>query len=144
MIISERESKRDKTGPINREFVKNALQKKALIYDKAGEERCNLISAFHKSLRGGNSDAAVYWLGRMLAAEEDPFYVARRIVRFASDPKSNSIYAAYGPAKEIIENSGSLPVPLHIRNAPTKLMRDLGCGKNYKYAHDYKGQKFTN
>jgi putative ATPase len=156
-----------------------AIQKKALVYDKAGEEHYNLISALHKSLRGSDPDAALYWLARMLAAGEDPFYIARRMVRFASEdvgiadpnalgvamsameafrflghpegelalaqaavylataPKSNSIYAAYGGVNEAIKNTGSLPVPFHIRNAPTKLMKDLGYGKNYKYAHDY-------
>jgi putative ATPase len=156
------------------------LEKKALLYDKSGEEHFNLISAFHKSLRGSDPDAAVYWLGRMLTAGEDPFYIARRMVRFASEdignadphalgvalnameafkflghpegelalaqaaiylataPKSNSIYKAYGKIKEAVDSYGALPVPLHIRNAPTGLMRELGYGKDYKYAHDYK------
>jgi putative ATPase len=157
-----------------------ALQKKALVYDKDGEEHYNLISALHKSLRDSDPDAALYWLARMLAAGEDPFYVARRMVRFATEdignadpaalgvalnameafkflghpegelalaqaavylataPKSNSIYSAFGNVHEVIKNTGSLPVPFHIRNAPTRLMRDLGYGKNYKYAHDYR------
>ncbi len=156
-----------------------AIQQKALHYDKAGEEHYNLISAFHKSLRGSDPDAALYWLARMLMAGEDPMYIARRMVRFASedignaDPyalrvsicameafrfigqpegelalaqaavylataaKSNSIYKAYGRVQEIIKNTGALPVPMHIRNAPTGLMKDLGYGKNYKYAHNY-------
>jgi len=156
-----------------------AIQKKALVYDKAGEEHYNLISALHKSLRGSDPDAALYWLARMLAAGEDPFYIARRMVRFASEdignadpdalgitmnameafkflghpegelalaqaavylataPKSNSIYAAFGKVNAVIQQTGSLPVPFHIRNAPTKLMKDLGYGKNYKYAHNY-------
>ncbi len=159
--------------------LEHALEKKALLYDKSGEEHYNLISAFHKSLRGSDPDAAIYWIGRMLMAGEDPFYIARRMVRFASEdignadpdalgvamnameafkflghpegelslaqaavylataPKSNSVYLAYGKVKEIINSSGALPVPLHIRNAPTKLMEELGYGKNYKYAHDY-------
>jgi putative ATPase len=159
--------------------VENALQQKALQYDKAGEEHFNLISAFHKSLRGSDPDAALYWLARMLMAGEAPLYVARRMVRFASedignaDPhalpltmaameafrfigppegelclaqaavylatavKSNSIYSAYGQVRETIKTSGSLPVPIHIRNAPTPLMRSLGYGQNYRYAHDY-------
>lgn len=159
--------------------VERAIQQKALQYDKAGEEHFNLISAFHKSLRGSDPDAALYWLARMLLAGEDPLYVARRMVRFASedignaDPhalsltmaameafrfigppegelvlaqaalylatavKSNSIYVAYSQVRETIQKTGTLPVPLHIRNAPTQLMRSLGYGHDYKYAHDY-------
>ena len=159
--------------------MEQALQKKALVYDKAGEEHYNLISALHKSLRGSDPDAALYWLARMLAAGEDPLYIARRMVRFASEdignadpqalavtmaameafrflghpegelalaqaavylataPKSNSIYAAYGSVQEAVTRHGSLPVPLHIRNAPTALMKELGYGKGYRYAHDY-------
>ncbi len=170
-----------KTRRIILQDVENALQKKGLMYDKSGEEHYNLISAFHKSLRGSDPDAALYWIGRMLAAGEDPFYVARRMVRFASEdvgnadpnalnvalsaveafkflgypegelalaqaavylataPKSNSIYEAYGRIKDAIKKSGTLPVPFHIRNAPTELMKELGYGKNYRYAHDYKG-----
>ncbi|OEU59930.1 MAG: AAA family ATPase [Desulfobacterales bacterium PC51MH44] len=168
-----------KPGPITLQDLEYALEKKALLYDKSGEEHYNLISAFHKSLRGSDPDAAVYWLGRMLAAGEDPFYLARRMVRFASEdignadpnalgialsameafkflghpegelalaqaavylataPKSNSVYAAYGKVKEAINRSGALPVPLHIRNAPTRLMKAFGYGRDYKYAHDY-------
>ena len=164
---------------ITKEIVEKALQKKALQYDKGGEEHYNLISAFHKSLRGSDADAAIYWLARMLAAGEDPLYIARRMVRFASEdvgnadpralavamdamqafhfigipegelalvqaaiylataPKSNALYAAYGKVKETIRQTGTLPVPLHIRNAPTKLMKEIGYGKDYKYAHDY-------
>jgi len=159
--------------------VEQVIQQKALRYDKSGDEHYNLISAFHKSLRGSDPDAALYWLARMLMAGEDPLYVARRMVRFASedignaDPyalrmalaateafrllgrpegelalaqaavylatatKSNSIYVAYGNAREAVEKFGALPVPLHIRNAPTQLMKSLGYGRNYKYAHDY-------
>jgi putative ATPase len=165
---------------ITRGVVEKVLQKKALQYDKAGEEHYNLISAFHKSLRGSDPDAAMYWLGRMLAAGEDPLYIARRMVRFASEdvgnadpqalsvavsamnafqfvglpegdlalvqaavylataPKSNALYAGFGKVKQTIAKTGSLPVPLHIRNAPTKLMKDLDYGKGYKYAHDFK------
>jgi putative ATPase len=165
---------------ITRETVEKALQKKALQYDKLGEEHYNLISALHKSMRGSDPDAALYWLGRMLEAGEDPLYIARRMVRFASEdvgnadpqaltvavaameafqfiglpegelvlaqaavylataPKSNALYAAYGRVKEAIRKTGTLPVPLHIRNAPTGLMKDLGYGKGYRYAHDYK------
>jgi putative ATPase len=164
---------------ITRSVVEAALQKKALRYDKDGEEHYNLISAFHKSLRGSDPDAALYWLGRMLAAGEDPLYVARRMVRFASEdvgnadpralsvavsamqafqfiglpegdlalaqaavylataPKSNALYSGYGKVKQSIGETGTLPVPLHIRNAPTRLMRELGYGKDYKYAHDF-------
>jgi putative ATPase len=164
---------------ITRSVVEEALQKKALQYDKGGEEHYNLISAFHKSLRGSDPDAALYWLGRMLAAGEDPLYIARRMVRFASedvgnaDPaalgitvsamqafhfiglpegelalaqaavylatasKSNSLYVAYGMVKERISETGTLAVPLHIRNAPTRLMKDIGYGKGYQYAHDF-------
>ncbi|MBU0992336.1 MAG: replication-associated recombination protein A [Proteobacteria bacterium] len=160
--------------------IEKILQKKVLLYDKSGEEHYNLISALHKSLRGSDPDAAVYWLLRMLSAGEDPFYIARRMVRFATEdigiadtnalivslnameayrflgypegelalveaavylataPKSNSIYTTYNKIKDVIRNTGSLPVPHHIRNAPTGLMKDLGYGKGYKYAHDYK------
>ena len=164
---------------IELEDIEAAVQQKALQYDKAGEEHYNLISALHKSLRGSDPDAALYWLARMLMAGEDPLYIARRMVRFASedvglaDPyalgmamaameayrfigrpegelalaqaavylataaKSNSIYEAYGSVQTTIRSTGSLPVPLHIRNAPTRLMKDLGYGRGYKYAHDY-------
>ncbi len=159
--------------------LERALEKKALTYDKSGEEHYNVISAFHKSLRGSDPDAALYWLERMLAAGEDPLYIARRMVRFASEdignadpqaltltmsamqalqflghpegelalaqaavylataPKSNSIYSAYNKVQGAVRQGGSLPVPLHIRNAPTRLMKNLGYGKNYKYAHNY-------
>jgi len=169
-----------KTVDITLAVLEKALEKKALVYDKAGEEHYNLISAFHKSLRGSDPDAALYWLGRMLSAGEDPFYLARRMVRFASEdvgnadpyalgialsameafrflghpegelalaqaavylavaPKSNSVYTAYGEVNECIKRTGTLPVPFHIRNAPTDLMKALGYGKDYKYAHDYK------
>ncbi|MDD4356825.1 MAG: replication-associated recombination protein A [Smithellaceae bacterium] len=164
---------------ISGKSVQEALLKKFLLYDKDGEEHYNLISAFHKSMRGSDPDATLYWLGRMLQAGEDPFYLLRRMVRFASEdignadpyalmltmaaqqafhfigppegelalaqaavylataPKSNSLYAGYGKTKELINKTGYLPVPLHIRNAPTKLMKELQYGKGYKYAHDY-------
>jgi putative ATPase len=169
-------------GPqrIDLPHVEQALQRKALRYDKHGEEHFNLISALHKSLRGSDPDAALYWLGRMLAAGEDPLYVARRMVRFASEdvgladpfalnqamaaleayrllgspegelalvqaavylataPKSNRLYTAYGEVQGTIHATGTLPVPLHIRNAPTGLMKALGYGRGYRYAHDYK------
>lgn len=159
--------------------IERAVQQRALQYDKAGEEHYNLISALHKSMRGSDPDAALYWLARMLAAGEDPLYIARRMVRFASEdignadphalqlamsamqafrfiglpegelalaqaaiylsaaPKSNSIYKAYSRIQGVVRKTGSLPVPLHIRNAPTSLMRELGYGAGYKYAHDY-------
>ena len=164
---------------ITRALVEEAFQKKFLLYDKGGEEHYNLISALHKSLRGSDPDAALYWLGRMLAAGEDPLYIARRMVRFASedvgnaDPraltvaisamqafqfiglpegelalaqaavylatasKSNALYTGYGRIKETISRTGTLPVPLHIRNAPTRLMKELGYGKGYLYAHNF-------
>jgi putative ATPase len=161
---------------ITKSIVEKALQKKVLQYDKGGEEHYNLMSAFHKSLRGSDPDAVLYWLGRMLEAGEDPLYVARRMIRFASEdignadpsalsvalsamqafhfiglpegelalaqaavylataPKSNAIYTGYGRVKDAIRKT----VPLNIRNAPTKLMSEMGYGKDYKYAHDYK------
>lgn len=164
---------------IDKKMVEQALQKKALQYDKKGEEHYNLISALHKSLRDSDPDSALYWLGRMIEAGEDPLFIARRMVRFASedvgnaDPralsiavsamqafqfigppegelalaqaavylatssKSNAVYTAYARTKKVIRDTGALPVPLHIRNAPTRLMREMGYGKGYKYAHDY-------
>ncbi len=161
------------------EEIKTTLQEKALVYDKSGESHYNLISALHKSMRGSDPDAAIYWLGRMLASGEDPVYVARRMVRFAVEdignadpdalrmalngmetyrflgspegdlalaqtavylataPKSNAIYTAYKKVQETIKQTGSLETPLHIRNAPTKLMKSIGYGRDYKYAHDY-------
>jgi len=170
---------------LDKEIVKEALQKSHLFYDKKGDEHYNIISALHKSLRGSDVDAALYWLGRMLEAGEDPLYVARRLVRFASEdvgladpqaltqavagyqaahfiglpecnvilsqvvaylakaPKSNALYSAYLSVKEDVKNTVNEPVPLHLRNAPTKLMKDLGYGKDYKYSpeHDYKEEQ---
>ncbi|PLX24906.1 AAA family ATPase [Candidatus Parcubacteria bacterium] len=166
---------------ITTEVVKEAFQKSHLLYDKDGEEHYNIISALHKSMRGSDPDAALYWLARMLEAGEDPLYVARRLVRFASEDiglansraleqavsayqacsfigmpecnvilaqavvymakckKSNDLYVAYGKAARDVKELGNLPVPLHIRNAPTKLMKELDYGKGYKYSpdHDY-------
>jgi len=182
LIVSESDGlKKEIKKNITIEDVETAVQQKALIYDKSGEEHFNIISALHKSMRGSDPDAALYWLGRMLSAGEDPLYIARRMVRFASEdvgnadpgalrvaidameafrflgrpegelalaqaavylataPKSNSLYAAYNNVKNAVKNKGALPVPFHIRNAPTRLMKDLGYGKGYKYAHDYKG-----
>jgi putative ATPase len=168
---------------IDLKTVEETIQKKALRYDKAGEEHYNLISALHKSLRGSDPDAGLYWLDRMLEAGEDPLYIARRLVRFAVEdvgaadpqalvvavaakdavdfigrpegdlalaecvvylawaPKSNEIYVAYEAAKEDALKTMAQPVPLHIRNAPTRLMKDLGYGKDYKYPHDYPDAK---
>jgi putative ATPase len=179
LLANKTAPSKDQPRVIALEDLERALQKKALVYDKGGEEHYNIISAFHKSLRGSDPDAALYWLERMLAAGEDPLYVARRMVRFASEdignadpqaltltmsamqafqflghpegelalaqaavflataPKSNSIYSAYGEVQTAVRKTGSLPVPLHIRNAPTRLMKDLGYGKDYKYAHNY-------
>jgi putative ATPase len=157
--------------------VEQAIQRRALLYDKSGEEHYNLISALHKSMRNSDPDASVYWLARMLEAGEDPLYIARRLVRFASEdignadpqaltvavaakdavhfigmpegntalaqcaiylataPKSNAVYEAYGRAADDAHRDVAEPVPLHLRNAPTKLMKDLDYGKGYKYAH---------
>ncbi len=166
--------------PINRPFVQQSIARRALLYDKAGEEHYNLISALHKSMRNSDPDAAVYWLARMLEAGEDPLYVARRLVRFASEdvgnadpqalgvavaakdavhfigmpegntalaqaaiylataPKSNAIYTAYQQAADAAHRDVAQPVPLHLRNAPTDLMKDLEYGKGYRYAHEEK------
>jgi len=163
---------------ITPEVVKDTLQKRVLLYDKSGEEHYNLISALHKSVRNSDVDASLYWLGRMLESGEDPLYVARRVVRMASEdiglaapealnlclsakdtidflgmpegalalaqavaylalaPKSNALYTAYGEVLEDVENTAAEPVPLHIRNAVTKLMKQVGYGKGYQYAHD--------
>jgi putative ATPase len=163
---------------VNAERVAQAIQRRALLYDKSGEEHYNLISALHKSMRNSDPDAAVYWLARMLEAGEDPLYVARRLVRFASEdignadpqaltvavaakdavhfigmpegntalaqaaiylataPKSNAVYTAYSRAAEDAHGDVAEPVPLHLRNAPTRLMKQLDYGKGYRYAHD--------
>jgi putative ATPase len=163
------------------EVVKQALARRHLRYDRAGEEHFNLISALHKSLRDSDPHAGLYWLARMLAAGEDPLYVARRLVRFASEdvgnaepqalplavaafqayhqlgtpegelalaqcavylataPKSNAVYVGLQKAMAEVEESGSLPPPLVIRNAPTGLMKELGYGRGYRYAHDEQG-----
>ncbi len=160
------------------EIVHEALQKRVLLYDKAGEEHYNLISALHKSVRNSDPDAALYWLARMLEAGEDPLYIARRVVRMSVEdiglaepnalalcmaardavdfigmpegnlalaqavvylcaaPKSNALYTAYGAVQQDVEQTAADPVPLHLRNAPTSLMKGLGYGKGYQYAHD--------
>ncbi len=167
-----------KDKKINLDLIKEAFQKSYLFYDKNGEEHYNIISALHKSMRGSDPDAALYWLARMLEAGEEPLYIARRIVRFASEDiglansraleqavsayqachfigmpecnvilaqvvvymakckKSNNLYTAYRQAAQDVKEFGNLPVPLHIRNAPTKLMKDLNYGKGYKYSPD--------
>ncbi len=168
--------------------VREAAQRKMLPYDRAGEEHFNIISALHKCLRGSDPDAGLYWLARMLEAGEDPLYVARRLMRFASEdvgladpealrlavavkdavhflgmpegntalaelviylalaPKSNSVYVAYGRASRDALEKPPYPVPLHIRNAPTPLMKNLGYGKGYEYAHNFEeaivGQRY--
>ena len=131
-----------RTTVISKEIVEGCIQKKALLYDKNGEEHYNLISALHKSMRNSDPDAAVYWLARMLEAGEEPLYIARRLIRFASediglsDPRA--LYMAYEKAKTDAQNTIAEGVPLHLRNAPTKLMENLDYGKGYQYAHDSK------
>ncbi len=165
---------------LNENIIKQSLGRTHLLYDKNGEQHYNIISALHKSMRGGDADAALYYLARMLEAGEDPLYVARRLIRFASEdvgladpqallqavaayqaahqigfpecnlalaqavvylaraPKSNALYSAYGKIKEDVARTINEPVPLHLRNAPTKLMKDLNYGKDYKYPPDFK------
>ncbi len=167
--------------PITKSTIEQASQK-TFLYDKGGEEHYNIISALHKSLRNSDADAALYWLARMLEAGEDPLYIVRRLVRFASEdigladphalrialdakdaynfiglpegklaiaqcviylaaaPKSNSVYTAYDSVVHDVENTRNDPVPMHIRNAPTGLMKGLGYGKGYQYAHDVEGK----
>lgn len=167
---------------LTRAIAGEALQQRVLLYDKKGEQHYDLISALHKSVRNSDADAAVYWLGRMLAAGEDAMYVARRVVRMAVEdiglaapealnlclsardamhflgspegelalaqavvylalaPKSNAVYKAYGAVREDIASQPAEPVPLHLRNAPTKLMKELDYGKDYQYAHDVEGK----
>ena len=167
---------------ITDEIVRDALQKRILLYDTTGEEHYNLISALHKSVRNSDPDAALYWLGRMLEAGEDPLYVARRVVRMAVEdigladpnalslcmaardavdfigmpegnlalaqavvylsvaPKSNALYTAYGDVQQDVEQTAADAVPLHLRNAPTGLMKGLGYGQGYQYAHDLEGK----
>lgn len=164
---------------VSKEILEQCISKKSLLYDKKGEEHYNLISALHKSMRNSDVQASIYWLARMLEAGEDPLYVARRLVRFASEdigmadsraieittsiyqachfigmpecsvhlthavtylalaPKSNALYLAYEKAKQDALEEIAEPVPLHLRNAPTKLMKELEYGKGYQYAHDY-------
>jgi putative ATPase len=169
--------------PVDLEEMREILQKKNLRYDKKGEEHYNIISALHKSLRDSDPDGALYWMMRMIEGGEDPLYIARRLIRFASEdigmadphallvavaakdaahfnglpecevnlaqavvhlamaPKSNALYTAVGEIKGLIRETGNLEVPLHIRNAPTKLMKEWGYGKGYKYAHNFENAK---
>ncbi len=173
--LARRES--PETPRLTWEIAREALQQRTLLYDKSGEEHFNLISALHKSLRNSDVDASLYWLARMLEAGEDPLYVARRMVRFASEdvgaadppalgyaidamqavhflglpegnlslaqlavylaqaPKSNAVYEAYSRVQEDVQTSTNEPVPLQLRNAPTSLMKELGYGRGYRYAH---------
>jgi putative ATPase len=171
----------DVQGLIDADRILQAAQRRAATYDKSGESHYDAISALHKTLRGSDPDAALYWLARMLERGDDPLYVARRLVRFASEdigladpqaltlamaaqqaihflgmpegalalaeltvylalaPKSNAIYKAYGEATADVANTRNDPVPLHLRNAPTRVMQELGYGRGYRYAHDYDG-----
>jgi putative ATPase len=176
-------AKRRGSNELTEADIKQAVQQAVLKYDKDGEHHFNLISALHKSIRNSDADASLYWLARMLEAGEDPLYIARRLVRFASEdiglaspqalplavaamqaveligvpeckialaqsvvymataPKSNSVYAAYNSAAKDALNTVQHPVPLHLRNAPTKLMKEIGYSAGYKYAHDYEEGK---
>jgi len=180
-FLAREDRQRQEAMRITADVVLKAAQEKTLLYDKTGEEHYNLISALHKSLRDSDPDGSLYWLGRMLESGEDPLYIVRRLIRFASEdvgnadpqalvvavsamqachfvgmpecelalaqavtylaaaPKSNALYAGYGQVKADVRQYGALPVPLHIRNAPTRLMKDLGYGKGYKYAHQFEG-----
>ena len=167
---------------LTKDIAAEALQRRVLLYDKQGEQHYDIISALHKSVRNSDADAALYWLGRMLEAGEDPMYVARRVVRMAVEdiglaapealnlclsakdamhflghpegelalaqavvylalaPKSNAVYTAYNTVRRDIEATAAEPVPLHLRNAPTKLMKELDYGRGYQYAHDVEGR----
>jgi putative ATPase len=169
-------------SPVSVEKAKEILQRRSLMYDKSGDEHFNIISALHKSIRNGDADAAVYWLARMLEGGEDPLYLARRLIRAASEdvgnadpqalplavavkdavhfvgmpeagvtlaqlvtylaaaPKSNAVYTGYGAAVREVRQGDNPPVPLHIRNAPTRLMKELGYGEGYQYAHEFEDQ----
>ena len=170
------------TTEITKELAAEAMQRRVLLYDKKGEQHYDIISALHKSVRNSDADAALYWLGRMLEAGEDPMYVARRVVRMAVEdiglaapealnlclsardamhflgqpegglalaqavvylalaPKSNAVYTAYSAVQADIAATAAEPVPLHLRNAPTRLMKELDYGKDYQYAHDVEGR----
>jgi putative ATPase len=174
-------AKKEKIGEITDEWLLKVLGERMRRYDKGGEQFYDTISALHKSMRGSDPDAALYWLMRMLDGGADPRYMARRMIRMAVEdvgladpralrlaldaaevyerlgspegelalaeciiylamaPKSNAVYVAFNEAKALIANEGTRPVPLHLRNAPTRLMKDLGYGKEYRYAHDEQG-----
>ncbi len=178
MVVNNGELNSDGVIEVTTEIVAQCMDRRSLLYDKNGEEHYNLISALHKSMRNSDPDAAVYWMSRMIDGGEDPLYIARRIVRFASEdvgmadsnalavavnayqachflglpecnvhlahavvymsmaPKSNALEVACNEAAADIANSPAEPVPLHIRNAPTTLMKNAGYGKGYIYAHD--------
>lgn len=181
LVINTEKAKSDKKIIITNDIVVDILQQNIATYDKNGEQHYDIISAFIKSIRGSDPNAAVYWLARMIEGGEDPKFIARRLLILASEdiglanpnalllanscfdavnkigwpesriilseatiylatsPKSNSAYQAINDAQALVRQTGDLPVPLHIRNAPTKLMKDIGYGKDYKYAHSYEG-----
>jgi putative ATPase len=180
--LAKQTSGKETGAEITNDIVQDALQKRTLLYDKSGEEHYNLISALHKSVRNSDPDAALYWLGRMLEAGEDPLYIARRVVRMSVEdigladpnalalcmaardavdfigmpegnlalaqavvylsvaPKSNALYTAYSTVQIDVERTAAQPVPLHLRNAPTSLMKNIGYGQGYQYAHDLEGK----
>ncbi len=179
VLNSTKKTEEDSKIIIQEKIVAEALQSKSLLYDKHGDYHYDLISALHKSLRGSDPDASLYWLARMLEAGEDPLYIIRRLIRFASEdvgmadpaallvcvaaqqaihfigmpeaklaliqavvhlataPKSNALYIAYGKVEEDVKKTRNEPVPLHLRNSPTKMLKNLGYSKGYKYSHEY-------
>jgi putative ATPase len=181
MAVQSTKAGNEGSRKINLETIEGVLQRRSLLYDKNGEQHYDIISALHKSLRGSDPDAGLYWLGRMIEAGEDPLYIVRRLIRFASEdvgmadpqalvvamaaqqavhfvglpecnlalaelvvylataPKSNSLYTAYSKVRQDVEKSRNDPVPLHLRNAVSGLMRDLNYGKDYKYPHNHPG-----
>jgi putative ATPase len=185
LCVRSAKTRADGTLAITAELLEDVSQRRMLRYDKSGEEHFNLISALHKSVRNSDPDAALYWLARMLESGEDPLYLARRMVRMASEdiglaepgalavtlsakeafdflgapegnlalaqaaiylslaPKSNALYTAYGAVREDVQKTEADPVPLHLRNAATGLMKNIGYGEGYQYAHNYK-EKVTN
>jgi putative ATPase len=185
LCVRSAKARADGTLAITAELLEDVSQRRMLRYDKSGEEHFNLISALHKSVRNSDPDAALYWLARMLESGEDPLYLARRMVRMASEdiglaepgalavtlsakeafdflgapegnlalaqaaiylslaPKSNALYTAYGAVREDVQKTEADPVPLHLRNAATGLMKNIGYGEGYQYAHNYK-EKVTN
>jgi len=180
--LAKQVSGKETGAEVTDEIVHDALQKRILLYDKAGEEHYNLISALHKSVRNSDPDAALYWLARMLEAGEDPLYIARRVVRMSVEdigladpdalslcmaardavdfigmpegnlalaqavvylsiaPKSNALYTAYGDVQQDVQWTAAEPVPLHLRNAPTPMMKGMGYGRGYQYAHEVEGK----